>query len=91
MARQSELAGLDSLVLAAIPHSPMQTLMIDWVGSEGGRIFYHLADYPDVVESLYHALCKSRAAVTASTENLVSNEHLIALTQVLGSARLPLR
>ena len=55
--------GDEGLVLDALPHSPMQMLMIDWVGSEGGRIFYHLADYPDVVEELYGALCASRAAL----------------------------
>jgi hypothetical protein len=52
--------GDDGVVLCGLPHSPMQTLMIDWVGSEGGRFFYHHADYPDLVEGLYHALCKSR-------------------------------
>jgi len=52
--------GEDGVVLAALPHSPMQMLMIDWVGSEGGRIFYHQADYPDLVEELYAALCQSR-------------------------------
>jgi hypothetical protein len=52
--------GDDGVVLSALPHSPMQMLMIDWVGSEGGRFFYHHADYPDLVEGLYQALCKSR-------------------------------
>ncbi|MBC7234198.1 MAG: hypothetical protein H5T69_00025 [Chloroflexi bacterium] len=52
--------GEDGLVLTQLPHSPMQTLMIDWVGSEGGRFFYHLADYPNLVEGLYRALCESR-------------------------------
>ncbi|MBT4100139.1 MAG: hypothetical protein HOE86_20955, partial [Gemmatimonadetes bacterium] len=52
------------VVLTALPHSPMQTLMIDWVGSEGGRIYYHLADHPGIVEGLYRALCKSREALT---------------------------
>jgi hypothetical protein len=52
--------GDEGVVLSALPHSPMQTLMIDWVGSEGGRFYYHLADHPDLVESLYDALCRSR-------------------------------
>ena len=52
--------GEEGVVLCALPHSPMQMLMIDWVGSEGGRTFYHQVDYPDLVEDLYHALCKSR-------------------------------
>ena len=55
--------GEEGVVIADLPHSPMQTLMIDWVGSEGGRIFYHLADHPDVVEDLYAALCKSRRSL----------------------------
>jgi hypothetical protein len=52
--------GSDGVVLASLPHSPMNTLLIDWIGSEGGRCFYHLADYLDLVEGLYHALCRSR-------------------------------
>ena len=52
--------GDDGVVICALPHSPMQMLMIDWIGSEGGRFFYHHADYPDLVEDLYGALCRSR-------------------------------
>ena len=57
--------GEEGVVLSALPHSPMQMLMIDWVGSEGGRFYYHLADYPDLVEGLYGALCKSREPLHA--------------------------
>ena len=52
--------GDDGVVISALPHSPMQMLMIDWVGSEEGRFYYHHVDYPDLVEELYIALCKSR-------------------------------
>lgn len=52
--------GDDGCVIAALPHSAMQTLMIDWVGSEGGRFFFHHADHPDLVEELYRAISKSR-------------------------------
>ena len=52
--------GEEGVVLSALPHSPMQTLMIDWVGSEGGRFYYHHADHRDLVEDLYLALCRSR-------------------------------
>lgn len=52
--------GEEGVVMDHLRHSPMQMLMIDWVGSEGGRIYYHLADYPDLVEDLYRALVKSR-------------------------------
>jgi hypothetical protein len=55
-----EWLGDDGVVINALPHSPMQMLMIDWLGSEGGRFFYHHADHPDLVEDLYRALCKSR-------------------------------
>jgi hypothetical protein len=55
-----EWLGEDGIVLAALPHSPMQTLMIDWVGSEEGRFYFHLADYPEMVKELYEALCISR-------------------------------
>jgi hypothetical protein len=52
--------GDEGVVLSILPHSPMQMLMIDWVGSEGGRFYYHLADHPDLVEGLYGALSRSR-------------------------------
>ena len=52
--------GDDGVALTSLRHSPMQMLMIDWVGSEGGRFYYHHADYPDLVEDLYGALCRSR-------------------------------
>ena len=55
--------GDDGVVMSALPHSPMQMLMIDWVGSEGGRFFFHHADHPDLVEDLYSALCKSRKSL----------------------------
>jgi hypothetical protein len=55
--------GDDGVVISSLPHSPMQTLMIDWIGSEEGRFFYHHVDYPDLVEDLYQALCKSRKAL----------------------------
>ena len=52
--------GDEGIVVAILPHSPMQTLMIDWIGSEEGRCFYHLADYPDLVDDLYQAVSRSR-------------------------------
>ena len=52
--------GDDGLVISSLPHSPMQTLMINWIGSEGGRFFFHHADCPELVDDLYHALCESR-------------------------------
>jgi hypothetical protein len=52
--------GDDGVVVDMLPHSPMQMLMIHWVGSEGGRIFYHLADHPELVEDLARAVSKSR-------------------------------
>ncbi len=52
--------GDEGVVLDSLPHSPMQMLMIYWVGNQGGRIFYDLADYPDLVEDLYRTVAKSR-------------------------------
>jgi len=52
--------GDDGVVLDNLPHSPMQMLMIDWIGSEGGRFFIHHAKYPDLVEDLYRTISKSR-------------------------------
>lgn len=73
--------GDDGVVLSSLPHSPMQMLMIDWVGSEGGRFFYHLADYPDLVEDLYGALCRSRRplheiAATAPTPIVLCGDNV---------------
>jgi hypothetical protein len=55
-----EWLGEEGVVLAGLPHSPMQTLMVNWVGSEQGRFFYHFADDPAVVEDLCRAISKSR-------------------------------
>ncbi len=52
--------GDDGVVIDSLPHSPMQTLAIDYIGSEGGRFFIHHARYPDLVEDLYRAVSKSR-------------------------------
>ena len=56
----AEWLGEDGMVTVRLPHSPMQMLMIHWVGSEQGRFFYHHADYPDLVEELYRAVSDSR-------------------------------
>ncbi len=58
-----EWLGEDGVVLDALPHSPLQMLMIDWVGSEGGRFFFHHADYPELVEDLYRAISRSRESL----------------------------
>ncbi|MFC1912016.1 hypothetical protein ACFLXG_02520 [Chloroflexota bacterium] len=58
-----EWLGDEGVVMDIQPHQPMQTLMIDWVGSEGGRFFIHYAKYPDLVENLYKAITKSREAM----------------------------
>ena len=55
-----EWMGEEGVVMDGLPHSPMQMLMIHWVGSEEGRFFYHLADYPELVEDLYQAVSASR-------------------------------
>lgn len=65
IAQATEWLGEEGVVVAGLPHSPMQTLLIDWIGSEEGRCFYHLADYPDLVEGLYEALCCSREPLDA--------------------------
>ncbi len=52
--------GDDGVVINQLPHSPMQMLMIDWIGSEGGRFFIHHARYPDLIEDLYRAISKNR-------------------------------
>jgi hypothetical protein len=52
--------GDEGCVIVSLPHSPMQMLMIHWVGSEEGRFFFHYADHLDLVEDLYRAVAKSR-------------------------------
>jgi len=54
-----EWLGEDGIVMDWVLHSPMQLLMIDWVGSEGGRFFIHHARYPDLVEEAYRTISKS--------------------------------
>ena len=56
-----EWLGDDGVVIDALPHSPMQMLMIDWVGSEGGRFFYHHVDHQELVDDLCRAISRSRA------------------------------
>lgn len=51
--------GDDGIVMDWIFHSPLQQLMIDWVGSEGGRFFIHHARYPDLVDELFNAFSRS--------------------------------
>ncbi len=52
--------GEEGVVVDNLPHSPFQMLMVNWVGSEGGRCYYHLADHLDLMEDLYRAISKSR-------------------------------
>lgn len=46
-----------------LPHSPMQALMVDWIGTEEGRCFIHQAKYRDLVEDVYRAFSKSYEAM----------------------------
>jgi hypothetical protein len=73
--------GEDGVVLDSLPHSPIQMLMIDWIGSEGGRFFFHHADLLDLVDDIYEAIAKSRevqyeiaakspAPITLCTDNI---------------------
>ena len=52
--------GDDGLVTDELPHCPLQMLIIHWIGTTQGRFFFHHADYPDLVEELYQAICQSR-------------------------------
>jgi hypothetical protein len=58
-----EWLGEDGLVVASLPHSPMQMLMIDWVGSEGGRFYIHHARYREKVDALYESLVTSYSSM----------------------------
>jgi hypothetical protein len=55
-----EWLGEEGLVMDQLPHCPLQMLLIHWIGTREGRFFYHHADYPDLVEDLYRAACRSR-------------------------------
>lgn len=52
--------GGEGLVLDSLPHSPLQTLLISWIGTDNNAFYYHLADFPDLVDSLYQALFRAR-------------------------------
>ena len=54
-----EWLGDDGVVLDQVVHVGLQLLMIDWVGSEGGRFFVHHARYPDLVEMAYESISKA--------------------------------
>jgi hypothetical protein len=55
-----EWLGDDGIVVDVHYHQPLMTLMLDWIGTGGGRFFIHHAKYPDLVEELCRALSKSR-------------------------------
>jgi len=48
--------GEDGVIIANLPHSPMQMLMIHWVGTP--TFYIHHAKYRDKVEELYRAIDK---------------------------------
>jgi hypothetical protein len=48
--------GQDGIVIAGLPHSPMQMLMIDWIGAP--HFFIHYARYKSKVEELYTVLAQ---------------------------------
>ncbi len=52
--------GEDGVVVDVYGHQPMQTLMLDWIGTRGGNFFIHHAKYPELVEDLSRAISKSR-------------------------------
>ena len=54
-----EWLGEDGIVIAGLPHSPMQMLLINWIGTDGGRFYIHYFRYREKVEDLYRALDKS--------------------------------
>ena len=55
-----EWLGDEGLVVDSIPHSPFQHLMIYWIGSDAGRCFFHLADFPELFEDLLAAFERTR-------------------------------
>lgn len=54
-----EWLGEEGVAIAGLRHSPMQMLMIDWIGSESGLFFIHLLKHRSKVEELYLTLCRS--------------------------------
>ena len=55
--------GEDGIVVDYHSHQPIQTLMLDWIGTGGGRFFIHHAKYPDLVDELCAAISKSRESL----------------------------
>jgi len=46
--------GQDGVIIASLPHSPMQTLIVDWVGTP--TFYIHHARHREKVEELYRAI-----------------------------------
>lgn len=59
MEQAKDWLGEEGVVMDFLPHSPMQELLVTWIGSDGGQFFIHHARYPDLVEELYKALVKT--------------------------------
>ncbi len=62
--------GLNDIPLSLLSRSPYQRMLVDWAGV--GQFPFHLADFPEAVEELYHALWKlyrRRVEIAASASN----------------------
>lgn len=58
-----EWLGEDGVVFDYLPHSAMQTLMIHWIGSDGGRVYFHQKDYPELVDDLFETISRTREPI----------------------------
>jgi hypothetical protein len=59
--RQAELdLGGDGIVVARMTRSPLQRLLIEWMGTEG--VVLSLADYPDLMEQLLQCMAAADEA-----------------------------
>jgi len=52
--------GDDGVVMSRLPYSPMHTLLLQMIGTDESRFYFHLADYPDLVEELARTISRCR-------------------------------
>ena len=63
MEQAIEWLGEDGVVFDYLPHSAMQTMMIYLIGSDGGRVYFHQKDYPELVDDLFETISRTRAPI----------------------------
>jgi hypothetical protein len=64
-----EWLGEDGVVFDYLPHSAMQTMMIYLIGSDGGLVYFHQKDYPELVDDLFETISRTREPIYEISAN----------------------